>query len=80
MGDPMGDQSKSIPPVNMGDSTGLFFYRGYEYEILISGGYLLVAISKTMEGLVALLGVDIEPARLVMARYCNEPARLGSLY
>jgi hypothetical protein len=29
--------------------------------------------------------VDIEPARLVMARlviarYCNEPARLGSLY
>jgi hypothetical protein len=31
------------------------------------------------------IGVDIEPARLVMAllviaRYCNEPARLGSLY
>jgi hypothetical protein len=31
------------------------------------------------------LGVDIElarlvMARLVMARYCNEPARLGSLY
>ena len=33
----------------------------------------------------ASVGVDIEPARLVMARlviarYCNEPARLGSLY
>jgi hypothetical protein len=33
----------------------------------------------------ACIGVDIEPARLVMARlvlarYCNEPARLGSLY
>jgi hypothetical protein len=31
------------------------------------------------------LGVDIEPAQLVMARlviarYCNEPARLGLLY
>jgi hypothetical protein len=26
------------------------------------------------------IGVDIELARLVMARYCNEPARLGSLY
>jgi hypothetical protein len=31
------------------------------------------------------VGVDIEPARLVMARlviarYCNEPAQLGSLY
>jgi hypothetical protein len=26
------------------------------------------------------LGVDIESARLIMARYCNEPARLGSLY
>jgi hypothetical protein len=26
------------------------------------------------------LGVDIEPAQLVMARYYNEPARLGSLY
>jgi hypothetical protein len=26
------------------------------------------------------VGVDIEPTRLVMARYCNEPARLGSLY
>jgi hypothetical protein len=26
------------------------------------------------------LGVDIELARLVMARYCNKPARLGSLY
>jgi hypothetical protein len=41
------------PPVNMSDSTGLFFYRvyGYVYEIVISGGYLLVAISRTMEGL-----------------------------
>jgi hypothetical protein len=34
------------PPVNMSDRMRLFFCRGYEYMIVIPGGYLLIAISR----------------------------------
>jgi hypothetical protein len=33
------------PIVDLGDLTGLFFCRGYVYEIVIPGGYLSIAIS-----------------------------------
>jgi hypothetical protein len=50
-GDPMGDLYPRVsmkinpyPPVCMDDSIGLFFCRGYVYEIVIPGGYLPIAI------------------------------------
>jgi hypothetical protein len=33
------------PPVYMGDPVGLFLCRGYEYGVVIPGGYLPIAIS-----------------------------------
>jgi hypothetical protein len=41
-GDPMGDL---YPPVYMGDPMGLFLCCGYEYGVVIPGGYLPIAIS-----------------------------------
>jgi hypothetical protein len=41
----MGMGVNSYPPVYMGDPVGLFFCRGYEYGVVIPGGYLPIAIS-----------------------------------
>jgi hypothetical protein len=41
----MGMGANPYPPVYMGDSMGLFFYRGYGYGVVIPGGYLPIAIS-----------------------------------
>jgi hypothetical protein len=37
------------PLVNMSDSTGLFFCRGYGYGIVIPGRYLPIAISNNID-------------------------------
>jgi hypothetical protein len=42
----MGMGVNPYPPVYMGDPVGLFFCRGYEYGVVIPGGYLPIAISK----------------------------------
>jgi hypothetical protein len=39
----MGMGVNLYPLVDMGNPTGLFFYRGYGYEIVIPGGYLPIA-------------------------------------
>jgi hypothetical protein len=41
----MGMGVNPYPPVYMGDSVGLFFCRGYGYEVVIPSGYLPIAIS-----------------------------------
>jgi hypothetical protein len=41
----MGMRVNSYPPVDMGDQIEIFFHRGYVYEIVISDGYLPIAIS-----------------------------------
>jgi hypothetical protein len=41
----MGMGVNPYPPVYMGDPVGLFLRRGYEYEVVIPGGYLPIAIS-----------------------------------
>jgi hypothetical protein len=41
----MGMGVNPYPPVYMGDSVGLFFYRVYGYGVVIPGGYLPIAIS-----------------------------------
>jgi hypothetical protein len=50
----MGMGVNPYPLVYMGDPVGLFFYRGYEYGVVIPGGYLPIAIS-SQEGVVELL-------------------------
>jgi hypothetical protein len=42
----MGMGVNPYPPVYMGDPMGLFLCRGYEYGVVIPGGYLPIAISK----------------------------------
>jgi hypothetical protein len=42
----MNMEVNPYPPVNIGDPTRLFFCRGYGYRIVITCGYLLVAISR----------------------------------
>jgi hypothetical protein len=37
------------PPVYMGDPVGLFLCCGYEYRVVIPGGYLPIAISRADE-------------------------------
>jgi hypothetical protein len=41
----MGMGVNPYPSVYMGDPVGLFLRRGYEYEVVIPGGYLPIAIS-----------------------------------
>jgi hypothetical protein len=41
----MGMGVNPYPPVYMDDPIGLFLCRGYEYEVVIPGGYLPIAIS-----------------------------------
>jgi hypothetical protein len=41
----MGMGVNPYPPVYMGDPVGLFLCRGYEYGVVIPGGYLPIAIS-----------------------------------
>jgi hypothetical protein len=49
----MGLGVNSYPPVYMGegDPVGLFFCRGYGYEVVIPGGYLPIAISSCCNGI-----------------------------
>jgi hypothetical protein len=37
------------PPVYMGDPVGLFLCRGYGYGVVIPGGYLSIAISRSQQ-------------------------------
>jgi hypothetical protein len=66
----MGMGVNPYPPVDMGDLTGLFFVVGYGNEIVISGGYLPIVISKHVvyihEG-VKRLACIIPPFHLEMA-------------
>jgi hypothetical protein len=41
----MGMGVNPYPPAYMGDPMGLFLCRGYEYGVVITGGYLPIAIS-----------------------------------
>jgi hypothetical protein len=45
----MGMGVNSYPPAYMGDPMGLFFCHGYEYGVVIPGGYLPIAISSHPE-------------------------------
>jgi hypothetical protein len=40
----MGMGVNPYPPVYMGDPMGLFLCRGYEYGVVIPGGYLPIAV------------------------------------
>jgi hypothetical protein len=40
----MGMRVNPYPPLYMGDPVGLFLYCGYEYEVVIPGGYLPIVI------------------------------------
>jgi hypothetical protein len=46
----MGMGVNSYPPMYMGDPMGLFLCRGYEYRVVIPGGYLPIAISTPARG------------------------------
>jgi hypothetical protein len=41
----MGMRVNPYPTVYMGDPVELFLYRGYGYGVVITGGYLSIAIS-----------------------------------
>jgi hypothetical protein len=43
----MGMGVNPYPPVYMGDPVGLFLCRGYGYGVVIPGGYLPIAISRS---------------------------------
>jgi hypothetical protein len=43
----MGMGVNPYPPVYIGDPMGLFLCRGYEYRVVIPGGYLPIAISSS---------------------------------
>jgi hypothetical protein len=46
----MGMRVNLYLPMYMSDPIGLFLCRGYEYGIVIPGGYLPIAISSTNGG------------------------------
>jgi hypothetical protein len=50
----MGMGVNLYPLVDMGNPTGLFFYRGYVYGIVIPCRYLPIAISSGVEHICAL--------------------------
>jgi hypothetical protein len=54
----MGMGVNPYPPVYMGDPMGLFFCRGYGYEVVIPGGYLPIAISRSYR---TVIGEEIFP-------------------
>jgi hypothetical protein len=41
----MGMGVNSYPPIYMSDPMELFLCRGYDYEVIIPGGYLHIVIS-----------------------------------